>query len=273
MKNLNLFSNIINDTKRKSPLIHAITNPISINDCANITLAAGARPIMAAHPDEVGEITRKSDVLAINLGNITDVRMKSMKISCHTAAENNIPVVIDLVGTAASNLRLNFANELIDKFSFSIIKGNMSEIKSMLGMPSHSSGIDVGKEDEINTENIEASINIAKKLSVRSDSVVMITGKYDIVSDGKKTFIIKNGTPMLTKITGTGCMSGILAASYLPNTDPLTAAAFACLCMGIAGELADKNSNGPSSFRTAFLDAIYLMDCSKIAKYADFNIL
>ena len=104
-------------------------------------------------------------------------------------------------------------------------------------------------------------------MSAKSSSVIMITGKYDIVSDNKNTFIIKNGTPMLTKITGTGCMSGILAASYL------TAAAFACLCMGIAGELADKNSHGPSSFRTAFLDAIYLMDCSKIAKYADFNIL
>ena len=123
MKNLNLFSNIINDTKRKSPLIHAITNPISINDCANITLAAGARPIMAEHPDEVEEITQKSDALAINLGNITDIRMKSMKISCRTAATNKIPVVLDPVGAAASKLRSDFANNLIDKFSFSIIKG------------------------------------------------------------------------------------------------------------------------------------------------------
>lgn len=273
MKNLNLFSNIINDTKRKSPLIHAITNPISINDCANITLAAGARPIMAEHPDEVEEITQKSDALAINLGNITDIRMKSMKISCRTAATNKIPVVLDPVGAAASKLRSDFANNLIDKFSFSIIKGNMSEIKSLLGLSSHPLGIDVGKEDEIDSENIKTSVTIAKKMSAKSGSVIMITGKYDIVSDNKNTFIIKNGTPMLTKITGTGCMSGILAASYLPNTDPLTAAAFACICMGIAGELADKNSNGPSSFRTAFLDAIYLMDCSKIAKYADFNIL
>ena len=106
MKNLNLFSNIINDTKRKSPLIHAITNPISINDCANVTLAAGARPIMAEHPDEVEEITQKSDALAINLGNITDIRMKSMKISCRTAATNKIPVVIDPVGAAASKTEI-----------------------------------------------------------------------------------------------------------------------------------------------------------------------
>ena len=131
-------------TRAAQPLIHCITNPISIHDCANIILAAGGRPIMAEHPAEVAEITRNSHALALNLGNITDARMKSMPESLKTAASLHIPVMLDLVGTACSNLRYEFAQKLMNIHMPELLKGNMSELLAMSGQTAHAIGIDAG---------------------------------------------------------------------------------------------------------------------------------
>lgn len=274
MTNQNLFSNVIAKTKKSKPLIHCITNPISIHNCANTVLAVGASPIMAEHPLEVEQITEKSHALAVNLGNITDARMKSISISVRTATSLNIPVIIDLVGIGISDLRLDFAKKLIDAFSFSVIKGNMSEIKALLGMKSHAFGIDVGVKDEININSLEESIKIIKSLASKLKSVVVATGIYDIISDGNLVYVVKNGTAMLSKITGTGCMLTVLIASYMASNTELAASVAACLTMGISGELSiTDNEIGTSTFESNLLDNIFLITDDIINKYAKLDLL
>lgn len=249
--------------KTNHPLIHCITNPISINDCANIVLATGARPIMAEHPREVEEITLTAGALAVNLGNITDVRMESMMISGKIADKNNIPSIIDAVGVACSKLRLEYAKKYISKNTPSVIKGNMSEIKSLCDMDSHPVGIDVGIEDATNPDTLLENLKTVQKLSSITGSVIMVTGKIDIISNGSKTYLIKNGCDMMSQITGTGCMLNVLTASYISSKNILEGAVLGAASLGICGQLSE-NANGTGSFRTALLDNLFNLSDEQI---------
>lgn len=248
-----------NLTREQAPLIHSITNPISINACANIVLATGARPIMAEHPLEVEEITKKSQALAINLGNITDARMDSIYRSGCLAKKEAIPSSIDLVGVAASSLRLDYAKNYLIQCQPSLIKGNMSEIKAILQLPSTPLGVDVGTQDEIRPENLSQSLAIARRLAKSSNATVLITGPIDIISTKSTSYLIRNGCPALARVTGTGCMLNCLLASFLPYASPEDAAILACLLLGLAGEEAE-NAPGPGSFMVDLLDQIYKLD-------------
>lgn len=137
MKRMQEMRNYIRETQ---PLIHCITNPISIHDCANVILATGARPIMAEHPKEVEEITAVSSALMLNLGNITDVRMESMRLALAQANRDKIPVILDLVGVTCSHLRRRFAESLLEEGQFAVIKGNISEILAVASLPFHGTG-------------------------------------------------------------------------------------------------------------------------------------
>ncbi len=255
---INQLVKIKSQIKTYSPLIHCITNPISINDCANIVLAAGAKPIMAEHPDEVEEITALSQALAVNLGNITDVRIKSMMLSGKVAAISKIPSIIDVVGMGCSNLRLNYAKEYICKNKPYAIKGNMSEIKSLCNMDSHSVGIDAGNDDAINANTLVRNSEIVRELSLSTGAVVVATGKIDIISDGRKTYSIKNGIEIMSHITGTGCMLNVLIASYISSGRILEGVILGTAALGISGELS-KDAKGTGSFKTALLDNLYTL--------------
>lgn len=252
--------------KERKPLIHCITNPISIHDCANVVLAAGGRPIMAEHPGEVAEITSKADALMLNLGNITDARMESMKISVRAAQKKGIPTLLDLVGVACSTLRMEYATELLKEGPMAVLKGNMSEMLAIVGEPSHSIGIDVGKEDVINSENQEKIVNIFQKFSKKTDSVILVSGKQDLIVDGENTCLISNGDPMLSDITGTGCMLGALCSTYLAagGNRNIEAVVLGAVSMGIAGELAAADCPGTGTFQIRLLDYLYRMDGSMI---------
>ncbi|MGN9163837.1 hydroxyethylthiazole kinase [Tissierellaceae bacterium HCP3S3_D8] len=242
--------------KLDKPLIHCITNPISINDCANMVLATGAKPIMAEHPLEVSEITINSQGLGVNLGNITDIRMNSMMISGKTAYKNNIPQVIDLVGIGCSKLRLDYAKEFILQCHPNVIKGNISEIKAIYGMESNAKGIDVGIHDMITDENFHEIMEIVRRLALQREAVVVATGEVDIISDGTSNYLIKNGCEMLSMITGTGCMLNVLIASYISCGDILGGTILAVALMGICGELS-QDVRGTGSFRTKLIDNMY----------------
>ncbi|MBR5543261.1 MAG: hydroxyethylthiazole kinase [Oscillospiraceae bacterium] len=243
--------------REKSPLIHAITNPISINQCANAVLAVGAKPIMAEHPEEVGEITKRADALLLNLGNITDTRVKSMLISVEMARQENIPVVVDVVGVSCSTFRKRFAKELIEKGNLSIIKGNYSEIKALFEEIYTSRGVDCETEmDE----------DIVKKLSQKFGAIVLASGKTDIVSDGKKLITVNNGTAELAKVTGTGCMLGILCACYLSVCDDICAALSACTVLGICGERS-KTKKGGGSFFVNLMDNLSTLSDEDVKKH------
>lgn len=258
--------------KLKKPLIHCITNPISINDCANMVLAAGAKPIMAEHPLEVSEITSVSKSLGINLGNITDVRMKSMLVSGKIAFENKIPQVIDLVGVGCSKLRLDYANKFIAECHPSVIKGNMSEIKAICGIKSNAKGIDVGAGDIVTEDNFDKNIEMLKELSLKAGSVIAVTGVVDIITNGTHTYLIKNGCEMLSMITGTGCMLTALIASYISSENILGGTVLAIALMGICGELSQQ-VKGTGSFRTELIDNMFSVSDDMVMGKIKFQII
>ena len=259
---LNKIINIKDKVMKNNPLIHCITNNITINDCANIVLSAYGRPIMAEHYKEVSDITKSAKSLAINLGNITDDRMKSIMISGQTAYENKIPIIIDIVGVSCSKLRLDFAIKFIEKYKPNVIKGNMSEIKTILALNIKSRGIDVNKEDVTNNDNINDNVYIVKELALKTSSTIVATGAIDIISDGNKTYIIENGCEELSRVTGTGCMLNALIATYISSKDIINSSILGTIVMGISGELSKSQlENGESnigiaSFKIKLIDNI-----------------
>lgn len=235
---------------RKRPLIHCITNPISIHACANAILAVGAQPIMAEHPGEVRQITENADALVLNLGNITDVRMRSMGLSMEMAAEKRIPVVIDAVGVACSPLRLDFIRSLLEQGVPTVIKGNYSEILALYSGRCQAAGVDADP-----AMNAAAIFPAAAELAQRTGAVILASGKTDVVTDGRRMIRLYNGTPLLSRVTGTGCMLGALCGTYLTAASGLDAAAAACAVLGICGERADSNS-GTGSFLVGLMDGL-----------------
>lgn len=253
--------------RKKQPLIHCITNPISINQCANAVLAIGARPIMAEHPAEVHEITQTADALMLNLGNITDARMRSMKVSAQTAKGKGIPVIVDAVGIACSKLRWNYLAELLENAAPTVIKGNYSEVYALYQANYRCSGVDTDvtiSEDRI----CHAAVELAKKYH----TTILASGKTDIVTDGRRIVKLKNGTPQLSTVTGTGCMLGALCAAYLSVCLGLDAAVTACAVLGICGEIA-QTEKGSGSFMVNLMDALSCLSDSEIENMIDLEVL
>jgi len=240
---------IRNAVKQNQPLIHCITNPISINQCANGILAIGARPMMAEHPKEVSEITRTAQALMLNLGNITDARMESMQISAKTANEEKIPILLDAVGISCSTLRREYVKDLLNTVIPTVIKGNYSEIQALYRESYRSTGVDADTGLDIHIID-HAAISMARNL----ETVILASGKVDIVTDGKRLYHIHNGVSQLSQITGTGCLQGALCASYLSAKPGIEAVITGCSVLGICGELAQTNQ-GTGTFQC------HLMDC------------
>lgn len=268
---------ILTYIQQEAPLIHCITNPISINDCANILLAIGARPIMAEHPDEVAEITAIAKGLALNLGNITDARMASMKISAGAAKDKGIPFVLDLVGLSCSRLRQKYAKELLQIAVPDIIKGNISELRTLLGLPTTPGmGIEAGKKEMVTRENALEYAKIFQKQAREYHTILLATGPIDLVVSSEEAYIIANGSNALASITGTGCMNNVLAGACLAGVHGISsqshyntiAAILSCLLLGIAGEnIQDIYLNqGPGSFHYSLMDSISKLTPQTIAK-------
>lgn len=242
--------------RRRRPLIHCITNPISINDCANLILAAGGRPIMAEHPGEVAEITATAGALAVNLGNITDARMESMVLAGRTAGERGIPMVMDCVGVGCSTLRRRYAQDYLEKIHPQVVKGNLSELLCLAGARRGMSGVDADGGDRLEGANLPA----LKEFSRRRGAVLLASGPVDGVfaPDGRR-WEVGNGHPMMSRLTGTGCMLNVLTAAFLAVGEPEEAAVAAAAMLGLCGERAAREAGGPGSLRTALLDAAYTL--------------
>lgn len=249
--------------RKKHPLIHCITNPISINQCANAILAVGARPMMAEHPAEVQEITETADALMLNLGNITDARMQSMKTALQTAKENRIPVILDAVGIACSKLRRDFLAELLAIHVPTVIKGNYSEIYALCHAAYRSPGVDADAAIDA-----DALCSTAAGLVQKMHTTILASGKTDIVAGETGLVRIKNGTPQLSTVTGTGCMLGALCGAYLSVCPDMHAAAAACTVLGICGQLA-QTDRGSGSFMARLMDALSTLTDADCEKYKD----
>ncbi len=237
----------VRDTR---PLIHCITNPISIAQCANAILAVGARPMMAEHPREVQEITETAQALLLNLGNITDARMESMKLSMQTAKEKQIPVILDAVGVSCSTMRREYIGELVALHRPDIIKGNYSEITALYHADYRSIGVDA--EDTLTMQEVSKT---AKAVAGKYQTMILASGKTDLITDGQELICVHHGTPQLSQVTGTGCMLGALCACYLSVRRDLYAPVTACHVLGTGGERAATDA-GSGTFLMRLMDEL-----------------
>ena len=272
-----MLKEILENVKNNTPLVHNITNYVTVNDCANILLACGGSPIMADDEGEVEEITSICSGLNINIGTLNKNTIPSMLLAGKKANELSHPVILDPVGAGASTLRTNTANELLNNVKFSVIKGNISEIKTLLAGSGTTKGVDADIADKVTEENIDDVIKSLKEFSKQTGAVIIVTGEIDIVTNDKDAYIIKNGHAVMSSITGTGCMLSAMTCAYIcANTDNMLKACLASVClMGYAGEKAYEKmvetKAGNSSFRNYLIDAIYNMSGEELDKGAKYE--
>ena len=272
-----MLKNMLENVRKNCPLIHNITNYVTVNDCANIVLACGASPIMADDENEVEEITTICGGLNINIGTLNKRTIASMLKAGKKANELNHPVVLDPVGAGASALRTDTAMKLLEEVKFSVIRGNISEIKTLALGSGTTKGVDADVADKVTEENLDEVIAFAKAFAAKTGAVIAITGAIDIVADSSKAYCIRNGHPMMSSITGTGCqLSALTTAFVTANQDnPLEAAAAAVAAMGYAGEVAYTRldeMDGNSSYRNYIIDAIYNMTPEKLENGAKYEV-
>lgn len=272
-----MLGKMLDNVRLKRPLIHNITNYVTVNDCANILLACGGSPIMSDDINEVCEITSICNGLNINIGTLNSNTIESMLAAGKKSNELGHVVLLDPVGAGASKLRTETACDLTDKIKFSVIRGNISEIKTLAGASAATSGVDADESDAVNDESLESTVNLAKSLSARMGSVIAITGAVDIVADSKKAYIIRNGNAMMSRVTGTGCMLSAMTTAYIAaNPGNITEAAAAAVCaMGLCGELAFgrlSERDGNSSYRNYIIDEVYNLTAEKLEKGAKYEI-
>lgn len=262
--------------KEVSPLIHCMTNYVTVNDVANVLLALGASPVMADCIKEVEQISSVSKSLYINIGTLNKMTVKSMLTAGKNCNKKNIPVVFDPVGCGASDYRKKTSLDFISRIQFACIRGNASEIKTLSNKKGFSKGVDATSEDSIKKNNIDELIENAKHLALETNSTVVISGKKDIVSNGTKTVVISAGCEMMKKITGSGCMLSAVISAFIAsvweNENPeivFDSIVYAVSAFGIAGEKAFarmKKNDGNSSFRNYLIDEIYNLNHKTIYK-------
>ena len=253
---------LMNSIRQQSPLVHHITNYVTVNDCANVTLGIGASPVMADEIEEVRDIVRISSSLVLNIGTLNKRTVKSSMIAGKEAKKYSIPIIVDPVGAGASRLRTNVALKMIDNLSLAVLKGNISEIKCLFGGEAKTKGVDASADDE---RGLEERAIIAKSFALKKNCIVAMTGAIDVVSDGSRVVGIKNGCSNLSGITGTGCMCSSLIGSFCGvgrQNNYFEATIAGLLVMSIAGEMANKaiNNKGSGSFHQALHDAISTMN-------------
>ena len=242
------------------PLVQCITNFVTVNDCANIILAAGGSPTMASHPLEVEEAVCGVQALVCNMGAIDKV--DSMILAGKAANRLGIPVVLDPVGAGGTQLRRDAVKRLLDEVHFAVIRGNASEIRYLAGQQSAGSGVDVSDVDEITERNLESAVSMAAELAERLETVIAVSGKFDVISDGKESCVLNNGCATMARITGSGCMLTALIGAFCGgNRNYFSAACSAVAAMGICGEIAEekriRNGTGNATFRTDLIDAVF----------------
>lgn len=267
----------IENVRKNVPLVHNITNYVTVNDVANVLLACGGSPIMSDEPKDVVDITAICGGLNINIGTLNVRTIEGMFVAGKKANELGHPVLLDPVGAGASALRTDTAVQLLEEIKFDVIRGNISEIKTLALGSGTTKGVDADVADAVTEENLDSAVAFAKDFAKKMECIVAITGAIDLVSDGEKCYVIRNGRPEMGKITGTGCqLSGMMTAFVVANPDEKLEAAAAAVCtMGLAGEIGFsrmQDGDGNSTYRNRIIDAIYNMDGETLNKGANYEV-
>lgn len=246
------FQKTFQQLEETTPLVHHITNYVTANDCANCTLALGGSPVMADDPEEVEEMVSMASALVINLGTLNQRSLDSMRLAGSKANEKGIPVILDPVGAGATSLRTKTAKELLETISFGFVRGNASEIKCLVEGNGKTRGVDAADNENLDLSKLAMAMAKEYKVSVG------ITGVMDVVSDGKSVYQLSNGHPLLTKITGSGCMTTAIIGLYLgAQRSPVEAGIMGISTMAVAGQLAFEDlaaGEGMGSYRVKLMD-------------------
>lgn len=261
-----MFGNVLENVRENEPIVHTITNHVTVNDCANIILAAGGSPTMADCKYEVEDVTSIANSLVINIGTLNGESTQAMLKAGKKANELGHPVILDPVGVGSSKFRDEFTFDLLKEVDFSVIRGNISEIKTIYKGSGTTKGVDADERDMVTDENIDETIDFIKELSRKTGAIIAVTGAIDIVSSSEKTYIIRNGHPLMTRVTGTGCMLTTVIGSFCgANSNNILEATAAAVCaMGICGELGhdklEEVGGGTSTYGTYIIDFMSKMD-------------
>jgi hydroxyethylthiazole kinase len=244
------YSEIFSAVRKQNPLIHHITNYVTVNDCANITLCTGGAPVMAHAPEEVEEMVQYAGALVLNIGTLDSAQIDSMLLVGKAAARRDIPIILDPVGAGATYFRTKTAQLLMTELPISIIKGNAGEIGVLAGVDAQVRGVDsagISGDPE----------SITCEFAMRAGITVVMSGPSDIISDGNKTVLVENGHPMMGVISGTGCMAASITGVFnAVSKNRVEACTAALAAFGIAGEKAGVSAKGPGSFKVALFDAL-----------------
>jgi hydroxyethylthiazole kinase len=263
MKNKKI-SDLFARLRETRPLVHHITNYVTVNDCANITISAGAAPVMADAPEEVCEMVTFAGALVLNIGTLNKGQIESMILAGGMANDRKIPVILDPVGAGATRFRTDTALCLLDELKVTILKGNAGEIGTLAGAEAQVRGVD--------SQGVNGDLEkIASHFAKQAGLTVVVSGVNDIVTDGKRIFLVGNGHPMMGRISGTGCMAASVTGAFAAvSDDPVIASAAALAAFGIAGEKAAAGARGPYSFKIALFDEMAalkpedLVSCARI---------
>ena len=256
------FGKLLEAIRTERPMVHHITNYVTVNDCANITMCIGAAPVIAHSADEVSEMVSMAGALVLNIGTLDAAQIEAMLIAGKRANELGIPVVLDPVGAGATRLRTSSARKLISDLKLALIKGNAGEVATLAGEEASVRGVD--------SMSVKKDIlGIVSKFAAKLGTTVAITGKTDIVSDGKSTLLVDNGHPLMSSFSGSGCMVASLCGAFAAvSGDRLKSTVAALAAFGISGENAAKKAKGPYSFRAALFDAVAALTPAELARKA-----
>jgi hydroxyethylthiazole kinase len=245
---------LLEKIRTRRPVVHHLTNWVTIYDCANIVKVLGASPVMAHAKEEVAEMAGIASSLVLNIGTLTVDFIEAMKIAARSANEKNIPVILDVCGAGATALRDKKSFELLDEVRIDVIKGNASEIARISGEAVKTKGVDATKVNK-------NMLKVAKNLAIRRKCTIVVTGRVDIITDEKKNYFIKNGHPLMIHVVGTGCMAtSVVGAFSAVERDLAYAACSGLVCFEIAAECAAKESTGPAQFKEKIFDCLFNLD-------------
>ena len=268
---------MLENVRAKSPLVHNITNYVTVNDVANVLLAAGGSPIMSDDADDVEDITSICGGLNINIGTLNKNTIPSMFLAGKKANALGHIVLLDPVGAGASRLRTDTANRLMQEVRFDAVRGNISEIKTLCTGSGSTKGVDADAVDAVTEANLDNGVALVKAFAKQTGCIIAVTGAIDLVSDGARCWCIRNGRAEMSRITGTGCqLSALMTAFLVANPDRKLDAAAAAVCMmGLAGEIGWANmqpGDGNSTYRNRIIDAIFNMTGDALEEGAKYEL-
>lgn len=256
---------LLDKVRQDNPLIHSITNVVVTNFTANGLLALGASPVMAYAKQEVADMAKIAGALVLNIGTLNEQEVEAMLLAGISANQHGVPVLFDPVGAGATSYRTSTSQQIARELDLTMIRGNAAEIANLIGERWEIKGVDA-KEAGGNV------VDLARAAATKLGTIVAISGKVDVISDGDTTYEIHNGHPILTKVTGAGCLlTSVMGAFAAVEKDCLVAGAAALVCYGVAAQLAAEKAaaQGPGSFQIAFVNALHNMtvdDVHRIGK-------